>query len=75
MSWRGSGVVEDLGELVRRRRRLACERLERNCVSDGLVTGNVRWDLPKTPSTTGEGSVMILMDFQMKDFAICKSGE
>jgi hypothetical protein len=38
MSWKGSGVFEDLGELGRRRRRLACEWLERNCVSDGFVT-------------------------------------
>jgi hypothetical protein len=47
MFWRGSSVVEDLGELGRRRRRLACERLERNCVSDGLVIGIVRCDSTK----------------------------
>lgn len=53
MSWRGSGVVEDLGELGRRRRRLACERLERNCVSEGMVTGIVRREYTKNTLDDG----------------------
>lgn len=72
MSWRGSGVFGDRGELERMRQRLACERLERNCVS-GLTSVNLCDDgLPKTPSMTGVGSLMILIDLQMKLFAICR---
>lgn len=32
----------------------------------------MKCDVPKTPSTTGEGSLMILIDLQMKLFAICR---
>lgn len=38
MFLRGSSVSGDRGELERRRRQSACERLERNYVSDGFVT-------------------------------------